>query len=137
MQITVEMCDLPKVTQGVSSTAGMLNSDLQRGLLAAKLPASLLLAPVVGADQKMDGKRSDLGLLFFFFFFIQKKDNYFSQGLLGAALTLSPQRTFWMSFACLFSHVLCGGKGRGWVDPEQSRIRLTISFSGDGNLRSS
>lgn len=88
---------------GVSSTAGMLNQDLQRVQLAVNPPASLLLTQVVGADQRMAGEKKNQ---IWVSFLIQKKANYFSQGLLAAALTLSSQRTFWMSFACLFSRVL-------------------------------
>lgn len=55
----------------------------------------------------MDGeKKSDLGL-----FFIQKKANYFSQGLLAAALTLSPQRIFWMFFLVCSAEFCVEGRG--------------------------
>lgn len=59
------MSGLPKVMPGVSSTAGMLNQDLQRVQLAVNPPASLLLTQVVGADQRMAGeKKIRFGSLF-------------------------------------------------------------------------
>lgn len=53
------------------------------------------------------GKKIRFGSLFF----IQKKANYFSQGLLAAALTLSPQRIFWMFFLVCSAEFCVEGRG--------------------------
>lgn len=101
---------------------------------------SLLLTWVVGADQRMDGeKKSDLGL-----FFIQKKANYFSQGLLAAALTLSPQRIFWMFFLVCSAEFCVEGRGeagelqsslgRDWISYSREKVIWAVPKQGGDDL---
>lgn len=98
---------------------------LQQVQLPVNPPASLLLAQVVGADQRMDGEKKTKQI--WVTFFIWKKANYFSQGLLAASLTLSSQRIFWMYFACLFSCALCGEEEGGWGAPELGQDWMSYS----------
>lgn len=130
-RITTGVSDLPKVTGGDHNTAGMLNQALTASTVCSQ-PACLSPAFFTCCSWSKNGwgGKVNLGLLFF----IQKKANYFSQGLLASALTLSPQRIFWVFFACLFSHIFYGGEGGSWLAPELSETRLSILFPGESNL---
>lgn len=130
-QITTEVSDLPKVTGGDHNTAGMLNQALIAST-ACTQPACLSPAAFSGCSWSKNGWGE--GVRFGSLFFIQKKANYFPKGLLASALTFSPQRIFWMFFACLFSHVFCGGEGGSWVAPELPERRLSVLFPGESNL---